>query len=665
MITESRLTLLGALSASLAFAQSPPPYTSIDYPGAVTTVLWQINNEGDIAGTYMLPDSTRHAFRWSSGRLTPIDYPGATTTETFGINSRGVMVGDYVANGVSHGLVLDHGRMITVDIPGATGGGLAAINESGAIVGAFTGADGNFHSYTILGDRITRYDYPGATATIFNYINDDGDIVGTYASSGATHGFLLSGGKATPLDYPNATLTIAYAIGPHGDIVGRYRDSAGTTHGFIYSGGKYTTLDIPGSTFTRILGINAFGDLTGGYTAGGVNHAFLMTNPAASYTVTDLGVLPGGSFSQASGGNTNTGLITGAADVADGSFHAVLWQYGQLTDLASQGPNSFGIGVNDAGVVAGEAETGDADTENFCAFESGFRCVPFLWQDGIMSQLPTLGGPNGAVSTVNNAGVAVGVAQTALRDLSCVASVAHRYQAVAWGPGPGEIRVLRPLPGDTVTVALWVNDRGQAVGTSGNCSNTLPYGAIIGPHAVLWDSDGTPRDLGSLGGTVDVTLFGVGTTGLYINDNGAVSGGAALAGNKSSHGFLWTPETGMKDLGTLAGDVASGALAVNNRNEVVGGSNSSKGDQRAFLWRNGLMTDLNTMVPKDSPLYLLVGFGINDLGEIVGMGATHEGDVHAFLATPNTGLTPASLLGVERRQSGGSMSRNARQFPRH
>ena len=158
-----------------------------------------------------------------------------------------------------------------------------------------------------------------------------------------------------------------------------------------------------------------------------------------------------------------------------------------------------------------------------------------------------------------------------------------------------------------------------------------------------------------------MTKFAEGTVGLYINNNGVVSGAAALVGNKAFHAFMWTGDAGMKDLGTLPGDVSSGGLAVNQRNEVVGASNSPKGDQRAFLWRNGLMADLNGLVPKDSPLYLVTAFGINDRGEIVGFGATKSGDLHAFLATPGTEFMPASALGGAQRPPDASFSKAARQ----
>jgi hypothetical protein len=48
------------------------------------------------------------------------------------------------------------------------------------------------------------------------------------------------------------------------------------------------------------------------------------------------------------------------------------------------------------------------------------------------------------------------------------------------------------------------------------------------------------------------------------------------------------------------------------------------------------MTDLNTLIPADAPLYLLTAFGINDEGDIVGFGVTGEGDIHGFLATLST-----------------------------
>lgn len=640
----SRLPLATSLGFAVScllpiWAQTTLPFTTIDYPGAASTLAWAINNKGDVAGLYVLPDGTRHGFLWSAGHFSSVDVPGALNTELFGVNDSGDLAGDYYnKSGFTHGFVFSKGRFVTVDIPGAATSSLAGINNHGAVIAAYNLAanDGLTRTAVIAGDVTRKYDYPAAAFTQGNGLNDAADIVGNYNVSGTTHGFSLVNGKATPLDYPNASFTGIYGISNSGDLAGRYTLN-GVTHGFVYSGGKFTTIDFPGATYTAVNAINSVGDLVGRYTLNGTIHAYVINSYAPAYTITDLGILPGGSFSQAAQGNTDNGLIAGVSDTPDGSQHAVLWQYGQATDLAAVGlggPNSSAVGLNAAGVVVGGAETRDPDKENFCAFSSGFRCVPFAWQNGVMDQLPTLGGPNGVVNTVNNAGWINGIAQTAAADASCLDPVVHPYQGVIWGPAPGQIRILRPLPGDTVSIPLWMNDLGQSVGTSGLCSNSLIVPPIVGPHAVLWDSDGTPFDLGNLGGTVDVSLPAVGNRALFINNRGVVVGGSSLAGNKTAHAFLWTRDFGMKDLGVLPGDFNSGAIAVNDRGEVVGVSNDDKGNLRAFLWRNGLMTDLNTLAPADSPLYLLFASGINNRGEIVGFGATPSGDLHAFLATP-------------------------------
>ena len=176
--------------------------------------------------------------------------------------------------------------------------------------------------------------------------------------------------------------------------------------------------------------------------------ALAMAQPPR-YTVTDLGTLPGGTFSAASQGNTDNGLVAGVSTVPDGTQHAVLWYKGRIMDLAKPGlggPNSIAIGLNARGEAVGAAETSTKDGENFCAFGSGFQCLPFLWQNGVMTPLPTLGGANGAVSAINSRGEAAGVAETGVTDLSCLTPQQHDFEAVIWGPKPGEIRELRPLP---------------------------------------------------------------------------------------------------------------------------------------------------------------------------------------------------------------------------
>ena len=257
------------------------------------------------------------------------------------------------------------------------------------------------------------------------------------------------------------------------------------------------------------------------------------------YTVTDLGTLPGGTFSQATFVN-DSGLITGLSTVADGTQHAVLWNKGSMTDIAKHAPagtNSGAFGVNERGQVLVQAETTtkDPNNENFCAYGTGLTCRAFLWQNGVMTLLPTLGGNNSTFGLINNRGEVAGIAETGVRDPKCPSEPAVTgsgpqaldFEAVVWGPRPGEIRALRPLPDGSVAMAFGINDLGQVVGGSGSCADTILPGPAVAPHAVLWEN-GTVTDMGNLGGTVNTDVPGIGTIALAINNRGQAVGAAAL-----------------------------------------------------------------------------------------------------------------------------------------
>jgi probable HAF family extracellular repeat protein len=216
---------------------------------------------------------------------------------------------------------------------------------------------------------------------------------------------------------------------------------------------------------------------------------------------------------------------------------------------------------------------------------------------------------------------------------------------VIWGPLRGEIHTLSLLHGDTVGFASWINDNGEAVGTTGSCANTVVFPLVGGPHALLWEPDGSTIDLGNLGAPVI-------SVPLFISNNGQVVGASSLTDDAtpsySTDAFLWTRETGkMRDLGTLPGDVGSGALSISN-GVVVGPSFDAMGNPRAFIWQDGVMTDLNTLVPADSPLYLLFAESINSSGEIAGFGVNSSGDVHGFLLTPTSRAFSLAELGAQK-----------------
>jgi probable HAF family extracellular repeat protein len=192
---------------------------------------------------------------------------------------------------------------------------------------------------------------------------------------------------------------------------------------------------------------------------------------------------------------------------------------------------------------------------------------------------------------------------------------------------------LPPYPGDPDSAATAINDLGQVIGISGLCSNAV--GGMSAIHALLWEN-GRPMNLGNLGGQEW-------NTPISLNNNGQVVGfGNNALGNAQA--FLWTQEgRRMQALPFLGDDNASAAYDINEEGQIVGISNGGTEPfgERAFLYENGKMMDLNDLV-QNSSLYLLIAQGINDRGEIVGTAVDASGQQVGFLAVPAYGESEAA-----------------------
>jgi probable HAF family extracellular repeat protein len=361
-----------------------------------------------------------------------------------------------------------------------------------------------------------------------------------------------------------------------------------------------------------------------------------------SYTITDLGTFPGGTTSFGFQLN-NAGMVAGSSNAsAMGPQRAFIWYGGQLIALGTLGGsacadcNSEADGPNAGGEVALGSETSKTDPngEDFCEFGTHHQCLGAIWRDGFLTALPTLpGGNNAAAFNLNDQGEVVGFAENGTADSTCVTggtpSQVMQFEAVRWLPN-GAIQELQPLKGDTVGFAIGINDRGQVVGSSGLCSNTAIPPMPAGPHAVLWERDGTPTDLGNLGGTNGIADA--------INNRGEVVGGASTK-DGIIHGFLWTKDGGIQDLGAYPGAILTVppcCNTINDEGQIVGFAiDGTTFNSRALIWLNKVMIDLNTLIPAGSPWYLQSADSINNAGEIAGQG-TINGEVHAFLATPSS-----------------------------
>jgi probable HAF family extracellular repeat protein len=324
---------------------------------------------------------------------------------------------------------------------------------------------------------------------------------------------------------------------------------------------------------------------------------------------------------QVVGAAETTARYTPAQDAARAKLgmpvqQAFVWEKGTMRDLGVRfgGPGSWAVAINERGEVVGAAETKAVE-------ESGHHAThAFLWQEGVVRDLGTLpGGTSSSAVAINDRGQVVGV--------SCRETSSHRLpacRAFIWQNGT--LTDLGTLGGDD-TQPVDINERGQIVGTA----TTGKMGANRSPlrHAFLWQ-DGKMTDLGTLGGPrsgasaindrgqvvgqattrekskgafrfepfivhaflwqdgkfTDLGILGKDSRAVAINAHGGV------IGDTGRHAFLWR-DGKMTDLGTVPGQTISEAVAISERDQVVGTTyDDGRTRSRAFLWQNGTMTEL-------------------------------------------------------------------------
>jgi probable HAF family extracellular repeat protein len=184
-----------------------------------------------------------------------------------------------------------------------------------------------------------------------------------------------------------------------------------------------------------------------------------------------------------------------------------------------------------------------------------------------------------------------------LQSYACVVSSNGAITALPESNPNIECLEINTIPGITPT-AVAISNNGQVLG---NC-----FGGVV-----VWTSD-TP--------TVLPTLGGGSATGTAINNLGQVVG-TSNTSTGAEDGFLFSNGT-MTDLGS-----GFSPAAVNDSGVIVGGQ---------FVYSNGTLQNLNTLIPAGSGYQIQNATGINDNGQIVANADDiATGQTHALLLNPS------------------------------
>jgi probable HAF family extracellular repeat protein len=345
---------------------------------------------------------------------------------------------------------------------------------------------------------------------------------------------------------------------------------------FIWQDGVLTNLGLlRGGCFTLPNSVNSKGMMVGSGDIGVIDNAtglpVIHADLRYKGQVLDLGTF-GGSNSLANDVN-DSGVAVGGAENADPdpwnliftiitglpsstAWHAALWQAGSKLDLGTLGgPDSLAGVINQNGLVAGFSFTNSIAN----ATTGAPTIEPFVWQRGSgMVDLGTLGGTVGFAAAVNNMGQVTG-----LSDLAGDTS----NHAFVWQNGV--LTDLGTLGGENSDTG-WINNSGQIIGRS-----DLPDGTH---HAVIWQN-GTMIDLGTVGGDPC-------SNGHFINEKGQAVGSSTDCHGTILHTFLW--ENGnMIDLSSHvlpgSGVVAVDPIAINDAGEIVGNGTLLTGENHVVV----------------------------------------------------------------------------------
>jgi len=306
----------------------------------------------------------------------------------------------------------------------------------------------------------------------------------------------------------------------------------------------------------------------------------LLAQADVRYAVTVVG----GTNSRASDLN-NAGQVVGSLDV-NGASHAFLYSGSTFIDLGTLGgANSGASAINDRGTVVGTSDTASSS--------SGF-----IYSGGVMTPIPTT--YFGSADAINNSGAVAG--------MQLVDARGDQYRHATLYAG-GVMTDLGTLSYGDDSHGLGINSAGHVVGAAANVID----GAPNRPTTSFLYRDGRMTDIGNFGG--------IWSAATAINDLGHVVGYSGLPDSIGpdiypQRAFLYVDGV-MHNLGSLVHGMSTSADDINNLGQVVGWGATGAGSH-GFLFSDGAMVDLNTLIDPAAGWTITEATGINDMQQIAG-----------------------------------------------
>jgi len=290
-----------------------------------------------------------------------------------------------------------------VDIGAPPGDGFAApraINAAGQITGAAGPANGAKSGVFVYSNgKFTSLGTLGGNSGIGNAINSSGQVSGYSTNYAGTYrAFISKGDTLVDIGDLGGGSAVAYGINDAGAVIGSAVTSDGSNHPFLFYKGKMIdlgTLGSPpgGSWWNSAEGINKAGVVVG-YSYTNQNDAPFRGFAWFKGKMIEMGTL-GGPYSQAFAINNHM-QITGIAYLANGDAHAFIADpSGKMKDLGSlvQYGASWGFGINDSGVVVGQAAA------------NGGTDHAFVYSGGKMQDLNSLIPPGSGLTLIEADGI--------------------------------------------------------------------------------------------------------------------------------------------------------------------------------------------------------------------------------------------------------------------